>query len=75
VSFTIAGPRQRSNSQVGVPLDSLPYFSVLDSRLSQTGEPGLCIYIPLEQGGPVMLPGTWFHFRRPLRFAVLRWRY
>jgi hypothetical protein len=34
LSFTIAaGPRQRSNSQVRVPLDSWPYFTVSDSKL------------------------------------------
>jgi hypothetical protein len=34
LSFAIAaGPRQRSNSRVGVPWDSPPYFTVSDSRL------------------------------------------
>jgi hypothetical protein len=34
LSFTIAaGPRQRSHSQVRVPWDSRPYFTVSDSRL------------------------------------------
>jgi hypothetical protein len=33
------------------------------------------IYIPQEQGGPVIAPGTGFPFRRLLRLAVLRWRY
>jgi hypothetical protein len=34
MSFTIAaGPRQRSHSQVRVPWDSRPYFTVSDSRL------------------------------------------
>jgi hypothetical protein len=27
-------------------------------RLSQPGGPGLCIYIPQEQGGPIIPPGT-----------------
>jgi hypothetical protein len=67
LSFTIsAGPRQRSHSQVRVPLDSRPHFTVSDSRLHQPG-PGSCIYIPQEQGGPVILPGSGFPFRRPLR--------
>jgi hypothetical protein len=33
------------------------------------------IYIPQEQGGPVIPPGTGFPFRRLLRLAGLRWRY
>jgi hypothetical protein len=45
-----------------------------DSRLPQPGGPGLRIYIPQEQGGPIIPPGTGFPFRR-LRLAGLRWRY
>jgi hypothetical protein len=37
--------------------------------------PGLRIYIPQEEGGPVIPPGTWFLFRRLLRLARLWWRY
>jgi hypothetical protein len=38
LSFTIvAGPRQRSHSQVRVLRDSLPYFTVSDSRVTQPG--------------------------------------
>jgi hypothetical protein len=44
---TAASPRQRSHSQVRV-------FAVLDSRLPQPGGPGPRIYIPQEQGGPVI---------------------
>jgi hypothetical protein len=44
-------------------------------RLPQPGVPGPCIYIPQEQGGPYISPGTGFSFRRLLRLAVLRWRY
>jgi hypothetical protein len=33
------------------------------------------IYIPQEQGGPVIPPGTGFPFCRLLRLAGLRWRY
>jgi hypothetical protein len=33
------------------------------------------IYIPQEQRGPVIAPGSGFPFRRLLRFAGLRWRY
>jgi hypothetical protein len=65
--FTIAaGPRQRSHSSVRVPRDSRPYFTVSDSRLLQPGGPNPRIYIPQEQGGPVIPPGTWFPFRRLL---------
>jgi hypothetical protein len=53
--FTIAvGPRQRSHSRVRVPGDSWPYIIVSDSRLSQPGGPGPRIYIPQEQGDPVI---------------------
>jgi hypothetical protein len=59
LSVTIAaGSHQRSHSQVGVSRDSWPHFTVSDSRLPQPGEPGPCIYIPQEQGGPVITPGT-----------------
>jgi hypothetical protein len=61
--FTIAaGPRQRSHSWVRVPLDSWPYFTVSDSRLSQFGGQGPRIYIPQEQGGPAIPPGIGFLF-------------
>jgi hypothetical protein len=73
--FTIAaGSRQRSHSQVRVPRDSRPYFTVSDSRLPQPGGPGPRIYIPQEQGGPDIPPGTGFPLRRLLRLAELRWR-
>jgi hypothetical protein len=59
LSFTIAaGPRQRSHSQVRDPRESWPYFTVSDSRPRQPGGPGSRIYIPKEQGGPVIPPGT-----------------
>jgi hypothetical protein len=59
--FTIsAGPPQRSHSWVRVPQDWWPYFTVSDSRLPQTGGPGPRIYIPQEQGGLVIPPGTGF---------------
>jgi hypothetical protein len=58
LSFTNAdGPRHRSHSRVRVPRNSLPYFTVSDSRLLQPGGPGPLIYIPQEQGDPV-LPQT-----------------
>jgi hypothetical protein len=43
-------------------------------RLLQPGMPVPRIYIPQEQGGPVIPPGTGFPFRRLLRLAGLRWR-
>jgi hypothetical protein len=47
VSFTIAaGPRQRSHSQICVPQDSWPYFTVSDSKLPQLAGPRHRIYIP-----------------------------
>jgi hypothetical protein len=51
------------------------YCSVSDSRLAQHIGPGPRIYIPQEQGGPVITPGTGFPFRRLLRLAGLRWRH
>jgi hypothetical protein len=32
------------------------------------------MYIPQEQGGPVITPGTGFPFRRLLRLTELRWK-
>jgi hypothetical protein len=53
--FTIVDcPRQRSHSRVRVPRNSWPYFTVPDSRLPQSGGSGRHIYIPQEQGGPVI---------------------
>jgi hypothetical protein len=51
---TAAGPRRDSHSQVRVPRESWPYFTVLDSILPLPGGPGPRIYIPQEQGGPVI---------------------
>jgi hypothetical protein len=76
VPFAIdAGSRQRSQSWARVPRDSWPNFTVSDSRLPKLGGPGPCIYIPQEQGGPVIPPVTGFPLRRLLRLAGLRWRY
>jgi hypothetical protein len=73
LSFTIAtGSRQRSHSRVR---ESWPYFTVSNSRLTQPGGPGHLIYIPWEQGDPVIPSGTGFPFRRLLRLAERRWRY
>jgi hypothetical protein len=42
-------------------------------RLPQPGGPGPRIYIPQEQGGPVIPPDTGFPFCRLLRLTGLRW--
>jgi hypothetical protein len=44
-------------------------------RLPQPGGPGSRIYIPQEQGGPVIPPSTGFPLHRLLRLAGVRWRY
>jgi hypothetical protein len=57
--FAIAvGHRHPSHSRVGVQRDSWPHFPVSDSRLPQPRKPGPRIYIPQEQGGPVILSRT-----------------
>jgi hypothetical protein len=72
---TIAsGPCQSSHSRVQVPQNS-GHILRPDLRLPQPGGPGPRIYIPQEQGGSVIPPGTGFPFRRLLRLAGLRWRY
>jgi hypothetical protein len=76
LSFTIAaGSRQRSHSQVRVPRDLLPYFTVSELRVPQTGGQGSRIYMLQAQSGPVIPLGTGFPFRRFLRLERLRWRY
>jgi hypothetical protein len=57
------------------PADSRPQYTVSDSRLPQPGGPLPRIYIPQEQGSPVIPPGTGFPFRRLLRLAGLRCMY
>jgi hypothetical protein len=44
-------------------------------RLPQPGGPGSHIYIPQEQGGPVIPQGTGFPLPRLLRLRGLQWRY
>jgi hypothetical protein len=75
VSYTIAaGPRQSYHSRVRVQRDSWPYFTVSDSRFIQPGGVGPLIYIPQEEGGPVIPPpGTGFPFRRLLRLDGTSW--
>jgi hypothetical protein len=55
--------------------DSWPHFTISDSRLPQSWGHGARIYIPQEQGGPVITPGTGFPLNRPLRLAGLRWKH
>jgi hypothetical protein len=57
-----AGPRQLSHSWLRVPRESWPHFTVSVSRLPQPGGPGPRIYIPREQGDPIIPPGTGFPF-------------
>jgi hypothetical protein len=46
-----------------------------NSSLPQPEGPGPHIYIPQEQSGPVILPGTGLPFRRLLQLTGLWWRY
>jgi hypothetical protein len=73
--FTIAaGPRQCSHSRIEIQRDSWPHFTVSGSTLPQSGGPGPCIYIPQEQGGPVILAGTGFPFHRlKVKVKVMLW--
>jgi hypothetical protein len=50
-------------------------FYCLNFETPQPGGPCPCIYIPQEQGSPVIPLGTGFPFGRLLRLAGLRWRY
>jgi hypothetical protein len=60
-----------SPSQVRIPPDTWPYFTVSGSRRPQLEGPGPHIYLPQEEGGSVVPPGTGFPFRRLLRLAGL----
>jgi hypothetical protein len=51
------------------------YILLSRVRLPQPGGPGSCIYIPQEQGCPVIPPGTGFPFCCVFRLGGLRWRY
>jgi hypothetical protein len=44
-------------------------------RFPQPGGPGPRIYIPQEQGGPVIPSEHWVPFCRLLRLAGMRWSY
>jgi hypothetical protein len=56
-------------------LKTRKHISLSHLRLPQPGGPGSRIYIPQEQGGPVIPPGTGFIYPRLLRLAGLRWRF
>jgi hypothetical protein len=71
LSFVFAaGPRQRSHSEVRIPQISCPLFTVSDLRLPQPEGSGSRIYVPEEQGGPIIHSGTRLPFRRLLRLAL-----
>jgi hypothetical protein len=71
--FTIAaGRRQRSHSEVRVPRDSQPHFTVSDLRLPQPVGPGPRIYIPPGTAGPVIPPGTGLRILETLRTSRLK---
>jgi hypothetical protein len=57
------------------PAEFTAIFYLSHLRLPQPGGRGPRIYIPQEQGGPVIPPGTGFPFCRLLRLAGLWWRY
>jgi hypothetical protein len=64
LSFTVAaGPRQSSHSRVRVARNSLPYFTLSHSRLSEPGLPGPNICDRQEHVDPVIFLATEFHFR------------
>jgi hypothetical protein len=57
------------------------HFTVSDLRLPQPGGPGPCIYIPQEQGGQVIPPGTgyplipcWTHRFFFRRMYIFLWK-
>jgi hypothetical protein len=51
-------PLWREDGSVFYNVQYTIYFTVSDLRLTQPGGPGPCIYIPQEQGGPVIPSGT-----------------
>jgi hypothetical protein len=76
LSFTIAvGSHQGNHSQVRVPRDSSPYFTLSDSRLHQPGGPDPRVYILQKHCRPVIPLSTGLLFRRLLRLTGLRLRY
>jgi hypothetical protein len=65
---------QSSHCRVRVSQNSQP-FLLSHMILPQPGWPGSRIYIPQEEGYPVISSGTGFPFRRLLQLAGLRLRY
>jgi hypothetical protein len=59
------------SSDIVLLTGSLPNFTVSDLRLAQPGGPGPCIYIPQEEGAPVLPPGTGFPFGYLLRLRTM----
>jgi hypothetical protein len=66
LSYTIsAGPRQRSHSQIRVPRNSRPYFTVSDSRFPRTWKTrSPYLYLP-GTGWPNYTPRHWVPFSSP----------
>jgi hypothetical protein len=64
-----------SDERTGLPFTIAAGPCQPDTRLPQPGGPDPHIYIPQEQGGPVIPPGTGFPFRHLLRLEGLWWRY
>jgi hypothetical protein len=67
-----SGPCQSSHSWVEVPQNSQPYFTVSSETPPTWMARFQYLYIPQEQDGPVIPPGTGFPFCRLLRLAGLR---
>jgi hypothetical protein len=65
---------QCNHSIVRVAQNPKPYFT-FSSETPPTWKARFPIYIPQEQGGPVIPPGTGFPLGRLLRLAGLRWMY
>jgi hypothetical protein len=66
LSFTNApGPRQHSHSQVWVPRNSWPHFTVWDSRLPQPGGPGPRHLYPPGRGLLGYILRHWVPFSSP----------
>jgi hypothetical protein len=63
---------QCNHAMVRVAQNPKPYFTVSFETPPQPGGPGSCIYIPQEQGDPVIPPATGFPLPRLLRLAGLR---
>jgi hypothetical protein len=66
-------PEQSLLGRSTAELTAIFFCLIWDSPLP--GGPGSRIYIPQEQGGPVIPPGTGFPICRFVRLAGQRWRY